>query len=410
MLRDLRAVWALLAGVLLLAVGNGLQGSLVGITARSENFSATATGLIMSGYSLGFLASSFVTPYVVARVGHIRVFAAFAAIVSTAVLMIPLWVAAGWWFAMRVVAGLCTAGLYIVVESWLNAASTNASRGRVLSVYMIVIYGAAGLGQLLLNVDDTSGFSRFILVSALISLALVPIALAPNAEPRIETPRRVGLRDLYRESPLAVVATFANGLAQSAFFSMGAVFGMMQGLSLPYVSLMMALPPLGVILSQGPIGVLSDRYDRRLVLTVLALLASVIAVGCIVAARISVESLIVLFTVFGAIAMPIYSLAIAHANDHLHKDQMLGASGQLVLIYGMGSVLGPSLAGGMMEVIGTPGFMTFMAIIYGALGLYAIHRMRTRPAPPKYEAGQVAVSPSSTPVAVAAQTESAEGR
>jgi MFS family permease len=410
MLRDLRAVWALLAGVLLLAVGNGLQGSLVGVTAAREDFSATATGVIMSGYSLGFLASSFLTPYIVSRVGHIRVFAAFAAVVSTAVLMIPLWIAAGWWFAMRFIAGLGTAGLYIVVESWLNAAASNASRGRVLSVYMIVIYGAAGLGQFLLNVNDTSGFARFILVSALMSLALVPIALAPTAEPRIETPRRVGLRDLYRESPLAVVATFANGLAQSAFFSMGAVYGMMQGLSLPHVSLMMALPPLGVILSQGPIGVLSDKFDRRLVLTALALMASVVALACIAAAQYSVESLIGLFTVFGAIAMPIYSLAIAHANDHLHRDQMLGASGQLVLIYGAGSVLGPSLAGGMMEAIGTAGFMTYMAIIYGALGVYAIHRMKTRPAPPKFEAGQVAVSPSSTPVAVVAQTEGRERR
>lgn len=410
MLRDLRAVWALLAGILLLSVGNGLQGSLVGITAARENFSTTATGIIMSGYSLGFLASSFVTPFIVTRVGHIRVYAAFASIVSTAVLLIPLWVNPWWWFSMRLVAGLCTAGLFIVVESWLNAAASNASRGRVLSVYMMVIYGAAGLGQFLLNVNDTSGFSRFILISALMSLSLVPIALAPTTEPRIETPRRVGLRELYRESPLAVVATFANGLAQSAFFSMGAVYGIGMGMALSYVSIMMALPPLGVIVSQGPIGVLSDRFDRRVVLTVLAFLSSVVAVACIVAPEYSTESLIVLFTLFGAIAMPIYSLAIAHANDHLHKDQMLGASGQLVLIYGMGAVLGPSLAGGMMQMVGTPGFMIYMALIYGLLGVYAIHRMRKRASPPKFEAGQVAVSPSTTPVAVAAQTEASSQR
>jgi MFS family permease len=259
-------------------------------------------------------------------------------------------------------------------------------------------------------VNDTSGFSRFILISALMSLSLVPIALAPTTEPRIETPRRVGLRELYRESPLAVVATFANGLAQSAFFSMGAVYGIGMGMAITYVSVMMALPPLGVIVSQGPIGILSDRFDRRLVLTVLAFMSSVVSVACIVAPQYSTESLIVLFTIFGAIAMPIYSLAIAHANDHLHKDQMLGASGQLVLIYGMGAVLGPSLAGGMIQLVGTPGFMIYMALIYGLLGVYAIYRMKRRPSPPKFEAGQVAVSPSTTPVAVAAQTESSAAR
>ncbi len=401
-----RGVWPLLLGIGLLSLANGLQGSLVGIRATAEAFSASETGIIMSGYSVGLLISAFVTPRIVGRVGHVRVFVAFASIVSTAVLMIPLWINGAWWYAMRFIAGLCVAGLFIVCESWLNAASSNENRGKVLSIYVIIMYGALGLGQFLLNITDTSGFARFILVSALLSLALVPISLANTEAPSIERPRSVGFLELYRGSPLAAVATFANGLGQSAFFSMGAVYAITQGLSLAYVSLMMALPPLGVIVSQYPIGYLSDRYDRRTLMTVLTFASAALAAVCIVAAEVSPESLIALFTVFGAISMPLYSLAIAHANDHLDKDQMLGASSKLVFLYGLGSIGGPLLAGAMMQAIGKPGFMTYMVLVYGLLGLFALYRMSRRPPPAQTEGIELPqVTPATTPVAAVAVAE-----
>ena len=360
MFRGLRGIWPLLAGIFLLALGNGLQGSLIGVRAALADFSTTTTGLIMSGYFAGVLVSAFVTPKVISQVGHIRVFAAYASVVSTAVLLIPVWVDPYWWFAMRVLAGFCTAGLSIVTESWLNARSTNQNRGQLLSVYMIIYYGAIGGGQLLLNIDDPSGFVRFIVVSAIVSLSLVPTSLLRIEAPAIEQPRAVALSQLYRASPLAVVATFANGLGQSAFFSMGAVYGIMQGLSLPLVSIMLALPPLGVIVSQYPVGALSDRYDRRLVLTVSTFATAALALVCIPAAAYSPTSLITLFTVFGAVSIPIYSLALAHANDHLDHDQMLGAAGKLVLIYAVGAIAGPSLVGGVMTRVGPQGFMIYM--------------------------------------------------
>src|SRR6476646_7707289 len=152
MFAGLRSVWVLLLGVTILSLGHGLHGSLVGVRAQAENFDAATTGLIMSGYFAGLLASSSVTPRIVQSVGHIRVFAAFASVVSTAVMLIPLWINPIWWFAMRFIAGLCTSGLYIVCESWLNSTSTNQNRGRLLSVYMIVTYAAMGSGQLLLNI------------------------------------------------------------------------------------------------------------------------------------------------------------------------------------------------------------------------------------------------------------------
>lgn len=402
LIRDLRGVAPLLVAVALLGLGNGLQGALVGVRATAEAFQASSTGIIMSGFAAGLLLSSFVTPRVVGSVGHIRVFAAFASIISTAILLIPLWIEPAWWFAMRFIIGLGTAGLYIVCESWLNAASSNEGRGKLLSIYMIIMYGAMGGGPFLLNVADASGFSRFIVASALMSLALVPLSLARGEAPAVERPRPVGLLDIYRGSPLAAVGTFVNGLGQGAFFSMGAVYAVNQGLSLAQVSLLLALPPIGVIVSQYPIGLLSDRYDRRRLLTVLAFLAAGIAALTIPLAGLSAPLLIALFALFGAIALPIYALAIAHANDHLDADQMVGASGKLVLLYGCGSICGPLIVGLAMQSFGPPGFLLYMMAVYGGLGLFAVYRMARRAAPVRTEGAMPMMAPTTTLVGATA--------
>jgi MFS family permease len=395
--RDVRGVGPLLLAILLLGLGSGLQGALVGVRATVEAFTVSSTGIIMSGFSAGLLLSSFLTPTIVGRVGHIRVFAAYASIISTAILLIPLWVEPAWWFAMRFVAGLGTAGLYIVCESWLNSASTNQNRGQLLSVYMIIMYGAMGGGPFLLNIADESGFSRFIVASALMSMALVPLSLARGESPSIERPRPVGLIEIWYSSPLAVVAALVNGLGQSAFFAMTAVYGVLQGLSLAQTSLLLALPPLAVIVSQYPIGLLSDRYDRRTLLTVLAFAAATIAALIIVLGGVSAVLLIVLFAGFGAIALPIYSLAVAHANDHLDTDQMVGASGKLVLLYGIGSIAGPFLVGLAMQRVGPPGFLLYMMAVYGGLGLFAVYRMARRAPPVQTEgAAMPAMAPTTT--------------
>lgn len=401
----IRSVWALFVGIALLQLGHGLQGSLVGVEAAKANFSATVTGMIMSGFSLGILLSTLVTPRVVASVGHIRVFAAFASVVSTAILLIPIWVNPYWWFAMRLVGGVCMAGLSIVAESWLNAASDNTNRGKMLSIYMVITYAAMGAGVILLNVGETDRFLRFILVSVLISMALVPISLASSAAPSIEQARGVKLRELYRVSPLAFIGTFAVGLGQSAFFSMGALYGIMSGLSIGYVSILMALPPIGVIISQYPVGMLSDRFDRRKVMIALSILSTGLALLTVFAATISPVSLIGLFAVFGAASFPLYSLAVAHANDYLEPDQMLGASSKLVLLYGVGAIAGPFLAGNAMETFGAPGFMYFMISVYGLLSLFAIYRMFRRPETPDESGEFIQMTPSITPVAASAIAE-----
>jgi MFS family permease len=403
MIASARQIGILMLAVALLSLGHGLNGSLIGVRASAESFSTSMTGLIMSGYFAGLLVSSWLTPRIVQLVGHIRVFAGFASVVSSIVLLFPLWVDPIPWLALRFIAGFCTSGLYIVCESWLNSASSNQNRGKMLSIYMIVSYGAMGGGQLLLNVSDGSGFARFIIVSALLSLSLVPLSLVPTETPSLAGTRRVTVAEIYRASPLAVIATFANGLAQSAFFSMGAVFGLMQGLALPYVSLMMALPPIAVIVSQFPAGALSDRYDRRSVILAFSVASVALAIAALIFGGLSPFVMIALFTLFGCIALPIYSLVLAHANDHLHKDQMLGGSGKLILLYGLGAMIGPLLAGQFMQSFGSSGFLYYLMFAYAVIAVVAMVRKAKRPENVKMQAGEgMRVGPMSTPVAAQA--------
>jgi MFS family permease len=406
MVSALRTIWPLMVAILLMSIGNGLQGSLIGVQAAVANFSSTTTGIIASGFSLGLFLSAVFTPNIVRSVGHIRVFAAYASVLSTAVLLIPVYVDPVWWFVMRTLIGFCAAGLAIVVETWLNEGSTNETRGTVLSVYMIIFYTGAGLGSFALLIDDPSGFVRFIVVSAVMSLSLVPIALTRVKAPVLANPMRISIAEIFAASPLAVVAAIANGLGQSAFFNLGAVFGVSHGLSLPYVSTMMAIAPMAVLVSQMPIGWLSDRYDRRVMIVGLSIVSAALAGVAMMMPATTELWLIAVVALFGGISMPLYSLAIAHANDQLSVDQMLAAGSKLVLLYSMGAIAGPSIAGGFMQQLGSVGFMIYMVIIYGGLALYAVYRMTQSTALPPSETGDlVPVAPVATAVAATAVAE-----
>ncbi|MEM7226863.1 MAG: MFS transporter, partial [Pseudomonadota bacterium] len=232
MIAAIASSWALLLGMALLMIGNGLQGSLLGIRATLEGFPTAATGILMSGYYAGFLAGSIMTPRLVARVGHVRVFAALASLASTAILIQALWVEPVPWTMIRLITGFCYAGLYVIAESWLNAQATNQNRGQLLSVYMVIVLGGAAAGQGLLNVADPSGAALFILVSVLVSLALIPMLLSSGRTPPFETPQPVGILELYRVSPTGVVGYFGVMMANGAYFGMAAVYGREIGLSI----------------------------------------------------------------------------------------------------------------------------------------------------------------------------------
>ena len=279
--------WALLLGFGILMLGDGLQGTLLAVRAYREGFPTAVTGLVMSSFYAGFLGGTLWAPGIVRRVGHIRVFAALAALASAGILVHAAFVHPVAWVALRLLSGFCFSGLYIVAESWLNDSASNQTRGQLLSVYMVITYLAVGGGQLFLNLADPVGYPLFVLTSVLISVAVVPLLLSATPAPRFEESNSVKLSDLYRISPLGVFGMFAVGLVTAAIFSLGPVYAGLLGLDTAGISYFMLAPVVATVLLQWPIGRLSDRFDRRLVILVVTVIASAAAVMCIYAGRIS---------------------------------------------------------------------------------------------------------------------------
>ncbi len=382
MFAAIRSAWALLLGLAFLMLGNGLQGTLLGVRASLEGFSTQTTGFVMTGYYVGFLLGSIMGPKFVKNVGHIRVFAALASILSAAMLMHAIFVEPVTWFAIRVVSGFAVAGLYIVVESWLNDAATNRTRGQLLSVYMVIVLGGMAAGQFLLNVASPAGFELFILISVLVSVSLVPISLSITRAPEFETPTHVSWRTMYQSSPLGVVGCLIVGIAQGALIGMGAVYAREIGMSVADVSVFMATALAGGVVLQWPVGHLSDIFDRRVVITVVTMLAALAALTGALAGEHSTPILLVSVFLFGGLSFPVYSLCIAHSNDHLQPDQMVAASGTLVLVAGIGASMGPAFAAALMSLAGPAGFFWSLAAVHAAIGVFALYRMTRRPAVP----------------------------
>ena len=375
------ASWALLLGFGILMLGDGLQGTLLAVRAYREGFPTVVTGLVMSSFYAGFLGGTLWAPGIVRRVGHIRVFAALAAMASAGILLHAAWVHPAGWFVLRLISGFCFSGLYIVAESWLNDSASNETRGQLLSVYMMITYVAVGGGQLLLNIADPLGYPLFVLTSVLISVAVVPLLLAAMPTPRFEDSSSLKLADLYGLSPLGVFGMFAVGLASAAIFSLGPVYAGLQGLDTAGISWFMLAPVAATVLLQWPIGKLSDRFDRRLVILAVTLMASVAAVLCIYAARLSTLHVTVMFGLFGGFSLPMYALCVAHTNDHLRPEQMVAASSGLVLAGGIGAVIGP-LGIALAMDLSADWFFGGLAIAHVGIGLFALLRMLMRKGPP----------------------------
>ncbi len=407
MVQTVRASWPLFLGLALLMLGNGLQGTLLGLRADIEGFPTAVTGLVMSIFYAGYLIGAVRAPVLIARVGHIRVFAAFSALASAAVLLHAVFLQPVLWGVMRLISGFSFATLFIVAESWLNGQTRNADRAKVLGFYMFVVFGGMGAGQLLLGLADPGSFVLFTAVSVLVSVAVVPMLLTSGPAPAIPPVQRIDLPGLYRTSPLGIVGTFAAGLTGGAVFGMGAVFASQLGLTIGGVAVFMFALMMAAMLGQFPVGYLADRFDRRLVIIVAAFSAGAAGLGAVAADGLGTLALLVV-TVF--VAFPLYSVSVAHTNDHLDTGGMVAAAGGLMMVNGCGAALGPFAVGLAMTGLGPVGFALFVGAVYVALGLFGFYRTFRRAAVPLDEQGPTLPVPRASPVGTALAQEAAVER
>jgi MFS family permease len=374
------SIWALFLGVLLLMVGNGLLGSILGVRADLEGFETTTIGLVMAAYYVGFLLGSLTIPARLASVGHVRVFAGLASLASASALCHALVVDAWSWSLLRFVTGLCLSGLYVTIESWLNGRATNVTRGRLLSIYMVVVtVGIAG-GQLLLGVADPLGPGLFIGTALLLSLAVVPLAFSQIPAPAIAVASGLSVRVLAAAAPLGAVTAVLVGASNSAIFGLGAVYATKIGMTPGRAGLFVGSSMIGAILTQYPLGHLSDRFPRRRVI-------SVVAAGAVGTAMVGTVvgtggfALFLVAAVYGSLAFPMYSLAVSHINDVVHDDQLVATAAGVLFLYGVGSVAGPIIASVMMTILGPVGYLWSLAGFFAPVAVYSVFRMLTHGRP-----------------------------
>lgn len=400
MLSVLRNSWPLLLGMLLLMIGNGLQGTLLGVRGSIEGFDPSVLSYVISAYFLGFLGGSRLAPMMIGRVGHVRVFAAMASLISAAFIIYAAAPDLIVWGFMRLLVGFCFSCVYVVAESWLNDSVENDNRGKALSLYVIVQMMGIVTAQGILTLGDPAGYGLFILISVLVSVSFAPILLSVSPAPVYETAHRMTLRELFHASPLGFVGSAAIGAVFAALFGMSSVYGTEVGFSLNEIAIFVAAIYVGGMMLQYPIGWMSDRMDRRLL--IVAVTASS-AVACL-AAIVFVDERSVIFVMawlIGGTVNPLYSLLIAHANDYLDHDDMASAASGLVFVGGVGAIGGPVIVGQMMNVFGPEGYYFYIFIIMGSVSLYGLYRMTRRSAVPVDETGPfAAINPSATPVAV----------
>ncbi|UAB90068.1 MFS transporter [Ruegeria sp. SCSIO 43209] len=402
MLQVLSSAWALLLGMGLLMVGNGLQGTLLGVRGEIEGFSTFEMSFVMSAYFLGFLGGSRLAPEMIRRVGHVRVFAALASFISAVMIMYPMLTDPIAWSIGRVIIGFCFSGVYVTAESWLNNAANNENRGQALSLYMMVQMTGVVSAQALLLVGDPAGYETFVIASILVSISFAPILLSISPTPAFDTTKPMTLRQLMETSPLGCVGMFLLGGIFSAQFGMSAVYGAQVGLSLVEISTFVAVFYIGAVVLQYPLGWMSDRMDRRLLIM---LVAAVGGVGAVIGMILGVTFTMLLVAAFiiGGMTSPLYSLLIAYTNDYLEYDDMSAASGGLVFINGLGAIAGPIITGWLMGagVLGPQGFFLFIAALMFIMAAYAAYRMTQRVYKPVDETGSIApIYPTSSPVAL----------
>ena len=387
--------WALFSGFAILITAHGFQGNLLQVRSVIEDFSFISTGIIMSGYYLGYFAGANIIPNLVSKVGHIRVFAAFASMASLAILIHAIFVNPVVWTLGRFLTGFSLIGVYIVTESWLNDRATNRNRGSVLSIYMFITFVGLAIGTLLLNFNKPDQFEPFILISLLFSIALVPILLIKRSAPKFKKISFIKIKQLYKISPLGTVSMFCTGLIHSAIFGVGAVYAATMNFTIFEISLFLFLITIAGAVFQWPIGYLSDTKDRRKVLISITFISTLFCILSIMSVGEHPETmnLISLFgglnktmffifiTLYAGISLPMFTINLAYVNDFIPKEKFVAAGAGLQIIFGLGAMAGPLLCSIFMNIYGSNGFFIYLGIFHTIIGIFGLYRMTRR----KYE-------------------------
>ncbi|PWE57212.1 MFS transporter [Metarhizobium album] len=400
MTRNLLPILALLFGTLFLFLGNGLHSLLLPVRGASEGYSTTVLGLLGTSWATGFVLGCLLAPNVVRRVGHVRAFSSFISLLAINALVTGIVVDDMWWIALRAVTGFSTAGTSMIIESWLNERATNKSRGMIFSLYIgITLIGSVG-GQMTIPLADVMTPILFMVCGIFYCVAMLPTTLSTAASPQPLTAVRLDLRGLFRNSPVSFVGILLVGIANGAFGTLGAVFGAGAGFSQSTIALMMSVAIFAGALMQLPAGRASDRVDRRYVLAALAAVAAVSGLLFVIAAPADVMWLMILVGIYGATANALYPIAVAHANDFAAPEDFVKVSGGLLLLYGIGTIIGPTLGGPIMSAFGPYALFGVTAVAHVLISTYAILRSRVRAAVPAGDRETfttVSTSPLTTP-------------
>jgi len=388
MLANVAPISALLLGVAMLQLGNGLQGTLLPVRAQVEAFTQLELGALGSAYFFGFVVGCYFGPWLVRNSGHIRTFTAMVALASALVLTHPLVVDPAFWLVVRAASGVCFAILYMVIESWLNARSTNVTRGLIFAVYAIISFGMLGLGQLLLAVDSPSGFPLFLYASILVSVAAVPVALSRAAQPQPIEYIHIRLLHLYRISPVGMAGSFIVGATSGAVWALAPVFFGAGAASTQDIAVFMTVMILAGAIGQWPLGLISDRMDRRLVIAATAFLSIWAGLAMSLFGSDTGRLALVLTGVFGFLSFPLYMLCVAHMNDSVEHDGFVEAASGLLLIWGAGAVLGPLIASNVIVAVGLSGLFHTTAALHTVLLAFTLYRISRREARSAEERGE----------------------
>lgn len=379
MFRTLRPVSSLLLGIGFLLLGHGLQFTLLPLSGEASGFDTVMLGMLGSSYYVGFVGGCLLGPYVILRAGHIRTFTAMVAAATVMVLCHALMRDPLVWNGLRAISGFSLATLYLVIESWLNDRASNTTRGHVMSAYIVINYAAFTGGQMLVTVYPVTDMAPFMLAGLLISLATLPVALTGAAQPAPITIVRFRPARLFRTAPVAFVGAFLIGVSNGAFWSLGAVFATGIGLSVEQAALFVSATVAGGALGQWPVGRLSDRVDRRLVLAAL-LVGSIVAGLALGLLTVGPQMLLLLGFAFGVLTLPGYSLAAAHAYDKTAPGEYVETAAGVLLVNGLGSVCGPMIAAVAIAWHGPHSLFLLTAVTQTLLFIFIVFRIRVRSA------------------------------